>query len=142
MHLQLLFAHLTLSLLLLQPCIAALPSELDTRADPGEPCEIDDEASTLDGPTTDKSAGLGVELESSGVTLGSDKCSASDTNQAKGKVIGNRQGDKWELTADTTNEIAGLLTAEYILDGTKIKIGDDTATAAAAAVSGDLVRKS
>ena len=100
----------------------------------------DDETPTLDSPTGDKSAGLGMEFECLAIILGSPGCSASDTNEAKRKVVGGRKGTNWELTADTTSDIAGSLTAEYILDGTKIKIGDDTASAAAAAVSSDLVR--
>lgn len=127
-----------LPILLFQSAINALPSELESRADQTGPCSTDNEAPTLDGPTSDKSAGLGIEFESSGVLLSSPRCSLPDTNQAKAKVIGNRKGDKWELTADTTNGIAGQLTAEYILDGKQIKIGDGTASAAAAAVSGDL----
>lgn len=99
----------------------------------------DNETPTLDGPTSDKSAGLGIEFESSGVILSS-KCTIENTNQAKGKVIGGRKGTNWKLTADTTNNVAGSLTAEYILDGTVIKIGDGTASAAAAAVSNNLVR--
>ncbi|KAG8534353.1 uncharacterized protein KY384_001197 [Bacidia gigantensis] len=138
-----LFVHFALPFFLLLPFITALPSNINPRADSADAdsCEID-EASTLDGPTSDKTAGLGIEFESLGVELRSE-CDSSKTNQAKGKGIGSqgkdpRQGDKWKLTADTTAEIAGRLTAEYILDGTKVKIGDDTATAAAAAVSGDL----
>lgn len=126
-------ASVLLSSLVIVP-INALPQSDDV-----DPC-LDNEATTLDGPTSDKSAGIGVEFETSAVLFSSPKCSESDTNQAKGKVVGNRQGTNWELTADTTNNIAGTLVAEYILDGTQIKIGDGTATAAAAAVSGDLVR--
>lgn len=139
MYISTLSAALLLPILLLQSAINALPSELNSRADPASPCSADDEAPTLDGPTSDKSAGLGVEFESSAVIFSSPQCSISDTNQAKGKLVGNRKGVNWELTADTTNEIAGQLTAEYILDGTQIKIGDGTASAAAAAVSGDLI---
>lgn len=67
-------------------------------------------------------------------------CSVEDTNQAKGKVAGGREGTNWELTADTSLNIPGRLTAEYILNGKVIKIGDGTASAAAAAASSDLVR--
>lgn len=139
MYISTLSVALLLPILLLQSAINALPSELESRVDPASPCSADDEAPTLDGPTSDKSAGLGVEFETSAVIFESGQCSMSDTNQAKGKLVGNRKGDKWELTADTTEAIAGRLTAEYILDGTQIKIGDGTASAAAAAVSGDLI---
>lgn len=106
----------------------------------GSDDSCDDEAPTSDGPTSDKSAGLGMEFECSSISFGSPGCSAGDTNQAKGKVVGNRKGTNWELTADTTPDIPGSLTAEYILDGKVIKIGDGTASAAAAAASSDLVR--
>lgn len=102
-------------------------------------CGGDDEAPTLDGPTSDKSAGLGIEFESSQVTFEAD-CDDEKTNQAKGRQVGDRKGTNWALTADTTEGRAGSLTAEYILNGKVIKIGDGTASAAAAAVSNDLVR--
>lgn len=124
---------------LLWSSINALPSNLDSRAGSVDSC-LDDEAPILDGATSDKSAGIGVEFESSGVTLSQPGSSKSNTDQAKGKLVGNRKGTNWELTADTTSNIAGSLNAEYILDGTKIKIGTGVASAAAAAVSNDLVR--
>lgn len=106
----------------------------------GSDDSCDDEAPTSDGPTSDKSAGLGVEFECPAILFASSGCSAGDTNQAKGKVVGDRKGTNWELTADTTQNVAGSLTAEYILDGKVIKIGDGTASAAAAAASSNLVR--
>lgn len=117
--------------------ITALPSDLRRRADPNDPCR--DIAIILDGATSDQSAGIGAEFESSAVTFSKPGCSSGDTNQAKGKQVGDRQGDNWALTADTTNEIAGMLTAEYILNGKLIKIGTGAASAAAAAVSSDIV---
>lgn len=117
--------------------ITALPSDLRRRSDPNDPCL--NEAPTLDGPTSDKSAGIGVEFESQAVTFGKPGCSSGDTNQAKGQQVGDRKGDNWQLTADTTNEVPGQLTAEYILNGVTIKIGTGAASAAAAAVSGDIV---
>ncbi len=117
----------------------ALPSKLGSRADPADLCP-NNEAPTLNGPTSDKSAGIGVEFETSQVILSKPGCSQSDTDQAKGQVVGNRKGTNWKLTADTTLETAGRLTAEYILDGTQIKIGTGAASAAAAAVSNDIVR--
>ena len=118
--------------------VTALPPDLRLRGDPNDPCL--DEAPTLDGPTNDKSAGIGVEFESSAVVFSKPGCSAADTNQAKGQQVGDRKGDNWQLTADTTTEIAGKLAAEYILNGKTIKIGTGAASAAAAAVSSDVVR--
>ena len=123
---------------LLWSSVNALPSNLGPRDDSADLC-VNDEAITLDGPTSDKSAGIGVEFESSNVILSQRSCSKSDTDQAKGRLVGNRQGTNWKLTADTTQDIAGLLNAEYILDGTQIKIGTGAASVAAAAVSNDLV---
>lgn len=91
-------------------------------------------------PSSDRSAGIGVEFEASAVTFSKPDCSLSNTNQAKGRLLSKRQGTNWQLTADTTSNIAGRLNAEYILDGRQIKIGTGTASAAAAAVSNDLVR--
>lgn len=116
----------------------ALPPDLRRRADSNDTCL--NETPTLDGPTSDSSAGIGVEFESSFVKFGRKDCSAADTNQAKGQQVGDRRGDNWQLTADTADEIPGRLTAEYILNGKTIKIGSDTASAAAAAVSSDIVR--
>lgn len=117
--------------------VTALPPDLRRRANPNDQCL--DEAPTLDGPTSDESAGIGVEFESSGVRLTKSGCSAADTNQAKGQQVGDREGDNWQLTADTTADLAGVLTAEYILNGKTIKIGTGAASAAAAAVSSDIV---
>lgn len=91
----------------------------------------------LDGPTSDKSAGLGVEFETSQIRFQSEHCSVSDTYDAKGKVVNGRKGEHWMLTADRLDE--GLLSAEYILDGTQIKLGTGSAERAAKAVSHDIV---
>lgn len=124
--------------LILSSLVTAYPSNQKRQDGSDDSC--DDEAPTSDGPTSDKSAGLGVEFECSAIIFASPECSAGDTNQAKGKVVGGRKDTNWELTTDTTQGIAGRLTAEYILDGTVIKIGDGTASTAAAAASSDLVR--
>ena len=119
---------------------AALPSNLNQRADSDDdPCF--DESPIEDGPTSDQSPGIGVELESSRVKFSKAGCSEQETFAAKGEVVGNRK-DKdglWKLTADTTDELAGSLTAEYILSGEKIVIGSNVATGVAAQVSSDLV---
>ena len=117
--------------------VTALPPNLRRQAEPNDPCL--DEASTLDGPTSDNSAGIGVEFEASGVVFSSPGCTSANTNQAKGKQVGNRNGNNWQLTADTTNNIDGQLVAEYILNGQTIKIGTGAASVAAAAVSSDIV---
>ncbi|SLM39732.1 hypothetical protein LPUS_10336 [Lasallia pustulata] len=117
--------------------VTALPPDLRRRADPNDPCL--NETPTLDGLTSDKSAGIGVEFEVSAVVFSKPGCSPADTNQAKGQQVGDRKGDNWQLTADTTSEIAGLLNAEYILNGKTIKVGTGAASAAAAAVSSDII---
>ncbi|KAL8996351.1 MAG: hypothetical protein Q9169_004117 [Polycauliona sp. 2 TL-2023] len=66
------------------------------------------------------------------------KCSESDTNSSKGKLLGNRKGENWKLTAETTGHVAGELYAEYILDGTRIKLETSDAERAAAAVTADI----
>ncbi|KAL8968353.1 MAG: hypothetical protein Q9183_002498 [Haloplaca sp. 2 TL-2023] len=109
--------------------------DLRLRADPIDPCL--DRAPTSDGPTSDRSAGIGVEFEAPLVKFKSDGCNAADTNQAKGQQVGDRRGDVWQLTADTTDEMAGSLTAEYILNGKEIRIGSGVASAAAAKTAWD-----
>ena len=93
----------------------------------------------MDGPTSANSAGIGVEFESSGVVFSSPGCTTQNTNQAKSKQVGGRNGDNWQLTADTTQNTDGQLVAEYILNGQTIKIGTGAASAAAAAAASDIV---
>ena|ERR1700760_3839899 len=104
-------------------------------------CEDFDQASTLDGPTGDKSAGMGVEFECMGLEFKPDTSSAAlcpaDIFPLKGKVVGGRTGTNWKFTGDTT--LPGSLSGEYILDGTALKIGDNTVGPAAAAVAADVV---
>ena len=117
-------------------------SPLDPFVDPENPlitCIDTDESASDDGPTADKSAGIGVEFETGSITFSNSQCSLTDTSQAKGQLVDARQGQYWKLTADTTGDIAGSLTTEYILDGTQLKIGAGTAGPAAAAVASDLV---
>ena len=92
----------------------------------------------MDGPTSDKSAGLGVEFETTGLRFESKSCSPLDTNQAKGQVVDKREGTNWRLTADVLDK--GLLSAEYIIDGEKVKLGSGAAATAATAISNDIVR--
>lgn len=92
-----------------------------------------------DGPTQDKSAGLGIELECSKFLFQSETANEKVTFASKGKLFGKRKGTNWTLTADTTPAMAGVITAEYILDGTQIKIGAGTATKAIEEVVKDIV---
>lgn len=105
--------------------------------------ENGEQAVTLDGPTSDGAPGIGVEFEAGDIQFGSEDCQKRDrgaTEASKGKLAGNRQGTNWQLTADTTLDAAGFLTAEYILDGTQIKLGTNMAGPAADAVANDAVR--
>lgn len=92
-----------------------------------------------DGPTKDKSPGLGIEFESSNIRLKSETADQKVTFASKGKLLGKRKGTNWKLTADTTGSMADTIAAEYILDGTEIKIGAGTAAVAAEAVAKDVV---
>ncbi|PWY66364.1 hypothetical protein BO94DRAFT_629082 [Aspergillus sclerotioniger CBS 115572] len=103
------------------------------------------------------SPGIGVEFESSTIhfTKETHGLSAKElealkkaTFDAKGKAAvmqagkgGNSakfSGKDWELTADSTGSSVGRLTAEYILDGRKIKLGTGRAAVAAEEVYQDL----
>lgn len=104
-----------------------------------EDCQLDtseDMADDLDRVNTDGTAGIGAEFESPGWQLVSTDCSADDTNAAKRKVIADRTGTNWELTADSIGQ-PGKLQAEYIIDGVKVKVGstDDATNGAKVAAS-------
>ena len=98
----------------------------------------DDEVEYNDGPTADRTAGLGAEFESPGWQMTSQGCSAEDTFKAKKKVIGGRHGENWELTADTPGD-PGVVQAEYILDGRNIKVGSGDGERAGRELADDLV---
>lgn len=83
-------------------------------------------------------AGIGVEFESITFTLKNSAYKEDDTAASKGKVMGKRTGNNFKLTADTTSD-AGVLHAEYILDGQNIKVGSGDAAIAGAAVAADMV---
>ena len=136
---------LLLSCLLLN-CLKLCTSLIEPRADccigscPDD--ENGEQAPTLDGPTSDRSAGIGVEFEAGGILFFSDTCNKrkrKDTEDSKGNLVGNRQGKNWKLTADTTPDAPGSLDAEYILLGTQIKLNTHEAREAAAAVAADVV---
>ena len=99
-----------------------------------------DIAPTNDGPTSDRSPGIGVEFETSAITFNSATANAASTYPLKGKLVNGRQGPNWQLTADTTGDSPGVLYAEYILDGRTIKIGTGVAAVTANLVAQDLVR--
>ena len=106
-----------------------------------DPCmqEVQDyQAVQLDGPTADEAAGIGAEFESPAFYFKSLECSVEDTNAAKKQLVAGRTGINWKLTADSTSD-AGKVNAEYILDGTKIKVGSGDAARAGKAWVDDLV---
>lgn len=101
-------------------------SALETSLQPRTDCEDtqDDQLVYNDGPTTDRTAGIGAEFESPFFRLINRACNGEDTDAAKKSVIDGRRGTNWELTADSTGS-PGRLNAEYILDGRNIKVGSD-----------------
>ena len=106
-----------------------------------DPClqDVQDyEAVQLDGITADGTAGIGAEFESPAFYFTNPKCSIDDTNAAKKQIVAGRTGTNWELTADSTSD-AGKINAEYILDGTKIKVGSGDGATAGKAWADDLV---
>ena len=137
-------AVILLPLLLSSP-INALASDFERRGNTPlcciGSCPDDDngnEEPSLDGPTSDQSAGIGVEFESGVVQFESKvTCSQPDINRSKGALVDNRQGPNWMLTTDTSVE--GALVAEYILNGKQIKIGSGDVATAASAVANDIV---
>jgi len=71
---------------------------IQQRANDG--CSEIDEASTWDGPTADRSAGIGVEFECNRLLFQADNdavCPA-EIYPLKGKVISGRTGTNWEFT--------------------------------------------
>ena len=64
-------------------------------------CPDDDsgnEEPTLDGPTSDQSAGIGVEFESGAVYFEpKGTCDKPDIDKSKGALVDNRQGSNWML---------------------------------------------
>lgn len=75
-----------------------------------------------DGIIADKSAGLGIELESSSVLLKSATCKDdAKSNLLKAKTLGGRTGTNWELTVDTTIQ-GSTLTAECEFEDNTLKV--------------------
>lgn len=93
-----------------------------------------------DGPTTSGDAGIGAEFETIAIQFSNSKCSLEDTFIAKRKLVKGHSGTNFVLSTDTSIEQgAGRLSAEYVLDGRKINVGDGSAAAAGKAAYDDLV---
>ncbi|KAF1969178.1 hypothetical protein BU23DRAFT_571747 [Bimuria novae-zelandiae CBS 107.79] len=75
----------------------------------------------------DKQAGIGFEFELASILFEpkeKETCTDEKTYAAKGRAITGRSGTNWKLTADTLS--GKVLDAEYILDGTTIKLGSQS----------------
>ena len=94
----------------------------------------------MDGPTNGRPPRIDVKFETGQIAFESTDCDKANMDISKGKLVNGRQGINWKLIADTTLNRAGILTAEYILDVTQIKIGIGVANAAAAAIAAEAVR--
>ncbi len=107
-----------------------------------DPCVEDVEDNQLvfnDAVTADGTAGIGAEFESPFFYFVNRDCNTEDTNAARKKVVAERTGTNWMLTADTgASGSGGKLYAEYILDGRNIKVGGDGGKTAKA-IADDLV---
>jgi hypothetical protein len=107
-------------------------------------CQTSDENIALaefnDGPTTSGEAGIGAEFETIDIQFTNAQCSLEDTFMAKRKTVKGHSGKNFVLSVDTSVEQGkGTLSAEYVLDGRNIKVGDGSATVAGKAVHDDLV---
>ena len=111
---------------------------LQPRATAGDPCAVDPSGVGDLGPTADGTAGIGAEFESPAFYFENPKCGPEDTFAAKGKVVNDRTGDQWILSADTGPN-QGKLNAEYILNGKKIKLGSGDGAKSGKDVADDLV---
>ncbi|KAI4948372.1 hypothetical protein J4E91_005794 [Alternaria rosae] len=125
---------------------AVIRTPLEQRADPPvlEDCQVEiqnEMANDLGRVNTDGTAGIGAEFETPEFYFET-TCSAEDTFAAKGKVVADRTGTNWKLTADSGSS-EGKLYAEYIIDGVQVKVGstDDATNGAkvAAALAQDLI---
>ncbi|KAH7304317.1 hypothetical protein B0I35DRAFT_414600 [Stachybotrys elegans] len=94
---------------------------------------------TPDWPTADGRPGIGVEFE----TLfrfedRAKKCPRRKSDLLKKSLIDNRQGRNFKFTVDTVEE-EFKLAPEYILDGTKIKVGSGDAARAGKDAAADFM---
>lgn len=87
----------------------------------------------------DGAAGIGAEFESVEFRFVNSQCSEDDTNDAKRKVVAERTGTNWQLTADSIGK-PGTLQAEYIIDGVKVKVGSTDDATNGAKVAADLAK--
>ena len=58
----------------------------------------------------------------------------------KGTMVESRKGNGWRLTGEPRFSSPGVMLAEYILDGTVVKLGQNQAGKAAKAIERDAVR--
>ena len=116
-------------------------SPLVERADKGKGKSEDSDGRdiTHDGGISDKSPGIGIEFESSGLDFVNEEFALNDAYKSKAKKIKGRKDEHnhWALTVDTTSksERNVNLAGEYILNGKLIKLGTQDAGKAAEAVS-------
>lgn len=73
------------------------------------------------------SPGMGVELEAKDVVLVPTHCSTWGTEKRR-PVVG-RGGKMWALTGDHSPTIPRILFAEYVIDGTQVKVGGNPSVA-------------
>lgn len=124
---------------LLAASAAYVPLHPRAYSDPCVEDVQDNEQVFNDAVTPDGAAGIGAEFESPFFYFVNPKCSVDETNNARKKVIAERTGTNWMLTADTgASSSGGKLYAEYILDGHNIKVGGD-GDKTAKALADDLV---
>lgn len=135
--------HLELFLALLLTANAGILPAIAPRA-PVTGCDPEVESIPIvefnDGPTGSGVAGIGAEFEAPLLQFYRQGCSLGDTFQAKRKTVAGHSGTNFLLSVDTSSELGrGKLSAEYVLDGRQIKVGDGSAAAAGRAVYDDFV---
>jgi hypothetical protein len=91
----------------------------------------------LTAPTADGRPGLGVEFETL-FRFNNRNCPRRESDKLKKSLIDNRQGPNFKFTVDTLSE-EFKLAPEYIMDGTKIKVGTGDAVRAGRAAAADFV---
>ena len=124
---------------LLTVSAAYVPLRPRAYSDPCVEAVEDNEQVFNDAVTADGTAGMGAEFESPFFYFVNRDCSVDDTNNGRKKIVAERTGTYWMLTADTgASSSGGKLNAEYILDGRNIKVGGDSDKTAKALVD-DLV---
>ena len=90
--------------------------------------------------TVSEESGIGAEFETRDIQFTQQGCSLGNTFEAKRKTVKGHSGANFVLSVDTSVEQgAGTVSAEYVLDGRNIKVGDGSASAAGRAAQADLV---